>query len=173
MFVLWIIGLGVITSKIGSMVLSHACGTQMWMTSMGVMVCRIYKALYSFIVVATVSSGAAVVLDVMVLKESARRGVYKEMKDQSHGQGQEKYEGIRGQSHNQGQGQDQQKYEPYRGQSNALSSSSPAESNLRRGFYMEMKESPDLGGDGEEDDAQRLIGKSPDPSEYSQTPRLS
>jgi hypothetical protein len=81
-FVLWIVGLALITSKIGSMVLGHKCSMPMWVTSTGVMVCRIYKALYSFIVVATASAGAGVILDISVRGEQSRRGAYREMKDE-------------------------------------------------------------------------------------------
>lgn len=81
-FILWIIGLSIITAKIGSMVLGHTCAMPMWATSMGVMVCRIYKALYSFIVVGTAASGASVILDISVSNEVCRRGMYREMKDE-------------------------------------------------------------------------------------------
>ena len=53
----------------------------MWATTTGVMVCRIYKALYSFIVVATASAGASVILDISVSNELSKRGAYREMKD--------------------------------------------------------------------------------------------
>lgn len=46
------------------------------------MVCRIYKALYSFIVIGTAVSGAGVILDISVSNEVSRRGMYREMKDE-------------------------------------------------------------------------------------------
>ena len=81
-FILWIIGLSIITAKIGSMVLGHTCAMPMWATEMGVMVCRIYKALYSFIVIGTASLGASVILDISVSNEVSKRGMYREMKDE-------------------------------------------------------------------------------------------
>lgn len=81
-FVLWIVGLALITAKIGSMVLGHTCKTPLWVTPTGMMVCRIYKALYSFIVMATASAGASVILDINVGNEQSRRGAYREMKDE-------------------------------------------------------------------------------------------
>ena len=139
----WLAGLAWISSKIGHMVLSHSCEISVWQTPMGMMVCRIYKALYAFLVISTASEAGAVTLDYAVIKQQSNRGAYREMKDQS--------------------------YEKERiGQK-------ISQSGLRRGFYMEMKDSPDLSKD---DDGQRLVaGESPEMSDISQqtpytTPKL-
>ena len=139
----WLAGLAWISSKIGHMVLSHSCEISVWQTSMGMMVCRIYKALYAFIVISTTSQAGAVVLDYTVLKQQSTRGAYREMKDRS--------------------------YEKER------TGQKISQSGLQRGFYMEMKDSPDLNKD---DDGQRLVaGDSPEMSDISQqtpytTPKL-
>ena len=101
------------------------------------MVCRIYKALYAFIVISTLSVGANVAMDYMVMREEGRRGIYREMKDHSSSSPSKKGEMSMGNG------------------------------GLRRGFYTsntEMQDSPDLRGDkeGEEDDGQRLIRESPE-----------
>jgi hypothetical protein len=63
---LWIIGIALLGNKIGPMVLSRSCGMSTWLTTTGLMVCRIYKALFAFIVLAASSVLAAAALDLKV-----------------------------------------------------------------------------------------------------------
>jgi len=61
--------------------LGHVCNTSNWGTDAGIMICRIYKALFSFTVTGFVSALAAVWLDVKVRRTQVRRGVYNQMGD--------------------------------------------------------------------------------------------
>lgn len=58
------------------MVLSHTCSIKVWETSMGVMVCRLYKAMYSFTAISLALAAGSAVLDYTVLKENAAAGTY-------------------------------------------------------------------------------------------------
>ena len=157
----WLVGLGLITSKIGDMVLGHSCSTSLWVTDMGIMICRIYKALYSFIVIGTASLAAAAVLDFRVIREISNRGAYREMKDNDQGQGEKRGLGL--------------------GRSMSGMSARRSGFGLRGGNYVQMKESPELAGD-DGDMGQRLVENTPDlrspgmrsdeMSDYERTPRL-
>lgn len=58
------------------MVLSHSCSVKIWGTSMGVMVCRLYKAMYSFSAISLALAVGSVILDYTVLREDAVAGIY-------------------------------------------------------------------------------------------------
>ncbi|KAF1993428.1 hypothetical protein P154DRAFT_549564 [Amniculicola lignicola CBS 123094] len=60
--------------------LSHVCNRQNWDTPTGISICRIYKALFSFALFGTVSTIAALVLDVYVWRSVGRRGVFSSLK---------------------------------------------------------------------------------------------
>ncbi|ETN46674.1 uncharacterized protein HMPREF1541_00861 [Cyphellophora europaea CBS 101466] len=148
LLLLWIISTALISRKISHMVLTNSCSLSMWRTDMGVMVCRIYKALFAFIILAAASVAATVALDVHVLREMTSRGAYREMKDQQEATTKAAWGGV------------QRAAEP-----------SPALDGYRRGFSIEMKDSPELGSDM--GDGARLVARSPDPG-YTpqQTPKL-
>ena len=147
-FILWIIGLSIITAKIGSMVLGHTCAMPMWATEMGVMVCRIYKALYSFIVIGTASSGASFILDISVSSEVSKRGMYHEMKD----------EGKKG-----GMG------EPSPGLRRGFYTNVEMKDSPDLGVKG-VEFDADTRYDGVDDDTKNLVGRTPDLSQ--QTPKL-
>lgn len=136
------------SSKLGNMVLDHSCTKKIWITDMGVMVCRQYKAMYSFIVVGTVSIAAQTLLDVSVIREMTKRGSYREMKDKDQVQPNGVHKNSGGLA----------------GRRNVF--------GLRGGNFVEMKESPDLGSDNG-DMGQRLVSQSPDLRFDGQTPDLS
>ena len=50
-----------------------------WGSSVGVMVCRLYKALFSFTVTGWVSAVASVILDLRTRRKQVSRGEYQEM----------------------------------------------------------------------------------------------
>lgn len=146
--ILWTIGLSAISAKIGSMVLGHSCAMPMWATDMGVMVCRIYKALYSFIVIATASAGASVLIDITVSGKVSKRGVYREMKDDGKTGGPpQPSPGLR------------------RGFYTNVEMKDSPDLGMRRGEF-----NADTTYDGVDDDTTKLVGRTPDLSE--QTPKL-
>lgn len=57
--------------------MSHFCDYDNWSEDLGVMVCRIYKALFAFTLVGFVSTLAAFVLDIYVRRQQTRRGIYR------------------------------------------------------------------------------------------------
>ena len=154
--ILWLVSTVLISRKLSGMVLSHTCTLSTWQTDMGVMVCRIYKALYAFIILSAASLAACLALDVIVLRQSTSRGAYREMKDRdSH-----HYGGSAAQ-------QDPTTVPAWHGKERT----GATDGGYRRGFSLEVKDSPELGSDL--GDAQRLVVKSPDPG-YTpfQTPKL-
>ncbi len=76
---LWIAALGLLSSRLSHMVLSQSCSIALWQTSMGVMVCRLYKALYSFLVLSLIFEGANAGLDYWVLRSQKSTGMYQPM----------------------------------------------------------------------------------------------
>lgn len=61
--------------------LAHTCDTQNWGNETGVMICEIYKALFSFAVIGCVAAIPAVILDIRVRREQMRQGAYDQMRD--------------------------------------------------------------------------------------------
>ncbi|GAB1195023.1 hypothetical protein APSETT444_004276 [Aspergillus pseudonomiae] len=55
------------------------CNATYWATSTGITVCRIYKALFAFTVLANISYIAAIALDVIVRRRQTRLGEYDPM----------------------------------------------------------------------------------------------
>lgn len=159
--ILWLVSIALISRKLSGMVLSHTCTLSTWQTDMGVMVCQIYKALYTFIVLSAASLAANLALDVAVWRQSTSRGAYREMKD-----GDSQYYGAVG-GGNQPAWQEKE-----RTGAQMAPAHTTADAGYRRGFSLDMKqESPDLGYDL--GDSQRLVAGSPDPG-YTpmQTPRM-
>lgn len=56
--------------------LGHVCNTLNWDTNTGIMVCRIYKALFSFALLGFLSTALALGLDVRTMKQVGRRGKF-------------------------------------------------------------------------------------------------
>ncbi|RAL16380.1 uncharacterized protein BO97DRAFT_402794 [Aspergillus homomorphus CBS 101889] len=75
---LWLIALGLLSYSLSHTILT-SCTTTYWGTSTGINVCRIYKALFAFTILATAAHIAAVTLDVIVHKRQTRLGEYDPM----------------------------------------------------------------------------------------------
>jgi len=80
LFLLWGAGFGML-SWWASITLFHRCAVENWHDEVGVMVCRIYKALYAFGLLGFVSTLSAFVLDIIVFKRATRLGKYNMMRD--------------------------------------------------------------------------------------------
>ncbi|PYH65582.1 uncharacterized protein BO88DRAFT_446038 [Aspergillus vadensis CBS 113365] len=76
--VLWLIALGLLSWSMAHTILT-TCNTTYWGTSTGISVCRIYKALFTFTIVAATSHIAAAALDVIVYRRQTRLGQYDPM----------------------------------------------------------------------------------------------
>ncbi|KAK3111975.1 hypothetical protein LTR53_012226 [Teratosphaeriaceae sp. CCFEE 6253] len=57
--------------------LANVCDVAHWHEATGIMVCRIYKALFTFTLVGLVSTLAALGLDIYVRRQQTSRGIYK------------------------------------------------------------------------------------------------
>ncbi|KAF2396960.1 hypothetical protein EJ06DRAFT_499539 [Trichodelitschia bisporula] len=80
LFVLWALGFSLL-SWWASGTLRDACAAPRWNDDVGVMVCRIYKALFAFTIVGFVSTSLAFLLDIYVFKRATRLGKYNAMHD--------------------------------------------------------------------------------------------
>ncbi|KAI9818875.1 MAG: hypothetical protein M1827_007696 [Pycnora praestabilis] len=78
--VLWGLGFALLAWNMSG-TLTHQCNTTNWGDESGVMVCRCYKALFTFALVGLVSTLSALVLDVVVRKRTTARGKYNVMED--------------------------------------------------------------------------------------------
>lgn len=156
-----VVSIALLSRKIWPMVLSHTCDLATWQTSEGIMVCRLYKAMYAFMILSAFSLLACAGLDVAVLRQTTSRGAYREMRDGAGASDKTPF-ASRGAA-------------PGAGPSSR--NASPAPPTYRRGFSLELKDSPDLSGASEGDmgDGQRLVAHSPEPgyTPYNATPRLS
>lgn len=81
LLVLWIASLGVLCWSMSQTILT-TCTTTYWGNSTGITICRIYKTFFSFTVIATVTSVAAITLDIIVRKRQTRLGAYDPMASQ-------------------------------------------------------------------------------------------
>lgn len=80
LLILWLVGLGLLAwNLIGT--LAHTCDIANWGNETGVMICRTYKALFSFAVISAVLAVASVILDFRARKEQVRQGAYDQMAD--------------------------------------------------------------------------------------------
>lgn len=79
----WIAAFALLSYRLGNMVLGHACTLALWQTEMGLMVCRMYKAMYSFATICLLTSMAHVALDWVVMKETKSSGAYRALADPS------------------------------------------------------------------------------------------
>lgn len=59
--------------------LAHSCSKANWASSEGMMICRIYKALFSFVVIGLLSQVALVVLDIRSRRKQIALGRYDRM----------------------------------------------------------------------------------------------
>ncbi|KAE9969800.1 hypothetical protein BLS_005205 [Venturia inaequalis] len=80
LFMLWGAAFGML-SWWASKTLTHRCKVEDWNDETGVMVCRIYKALYAFGCCGFVSTLCALVLDVIVWKRATRLGNFTALND--------------------------------------------------------------------------------------------
>ncbi|KAH7381456.1 hypothetical protein DE146DRAFT_286708 [Phaeosphaeria sp. MPI-PUGE-AT-0046c] len=71
--VLWAVSFGLL-SWWSSGTLSHVCNGDNWDDELGISVCRLYKALFSFSLLGLLSTMVALVLDVHVQRQAAARG---------------------------------------------------------------------------------------------------
>jgi hypothetical protein len=166
---MYLAGLAWLSNGIAPMVLSNTCSKTIWIDDMGVMVCRIYKALYSFVAIGTACALCMVLLDARAHGERGKMGVYRQLQD-------EKKDAQRGLEVDHAAG----------GLSDwtPLAGSGRTGARLRDGEYLELKESPELELRGTEDagdmgrvrvkDGNELfLPPTPGLSEYEGTPRLT
>ncbi|SMQ49685.1 unnamed protein product [Zymoseptoria tritici ST99CH_3D7] len=76
LLILWTLSWSLLTWFM-SPTLANACDVEHWTEDMGIMVCRIYKALFTFTLIGFLSTLAAFILDIYVHRNQTRRGVYR------------------------------------------------------------------------------------------------
>ncbi|KAF2172232.1 hypothetical protein M409DRAFT_62988 [Zasmidium cellare ATCC 36951] len=76
LFVLWALSWSLLTWYMSG-TLANMCDVEHWNEEVGVMVCRIYKALFTFTLLGLVSTIMALILDIIVHRQQTRRGVYR------------------------------------------------------------------------------------------------
>lgn len=80
LLILWIVGLGLLGWNMAG-TLGHVCNAVNWGSSAGIMVCRIYKALFVFTLFATISTLGMIILDVRTRRKQNSLGKYNQMRD--------------------------------------------------------------------------------------------
>lgn len=80
---LWILGLSLLGWNMAG-TLGHVCNTANWGREVGIMVCRLYKALFSFTLLGAISAVAIVVLDIRVRRKQTSLGKYNQMRDSAY-----------------------------------------------------------------------------------------
>jgi len=85
LLLLWSVGFALLAWW-SSGTLSHVCNKSNWEDETGIMICRIYKALFSFTLLGFVSTLAAACLDVYVFRRATARGKYNQMQNVDHKQ---------------------------------------------------------------------------------------
>jgi hypothetical protein len=83
LLVLWIFGLSLLGWNMAG-TLGHVCNAANWGSDAGMMVCRIYKALFTFTLLAAISAFALVALDIKVRRKQNSLGKYDQMRDSSY-----------------------------------------------------------------------------------------
>ncbi|KAI9681562.1 MAG: hypothetical protein M1829_000759 [Trizodia sp. TS-e1964] len=78
---IWIASFSLLTWATSS-TLSHKCNSDNWGNEDGIMICRMYKALFAFAAVGLVSTLSAFILDIVVRRRQTSRGVYIKTKDE-------------------------------------------------------------------------------------------
>jgi len=80
LFVLWGMGFGMLAYWMSG-TLKHHCDVSNWTDDTGIMVCRIYKALFSFALLGFVATVCALALDVYIHRLGMRRGRHMRLSD--------------------------------------------------------------------------------------------
>jgi hypothetical protein len=83
LLVAWIAGISLLGWNMSG-TLAHACSAANWGSAAGIMVCHIYKTLFSFTLFASLSAAALVVLDFSVRKRQTNRGKYNRMRESGY-----------------------------------------------------------------------------------------
>ncbi|OKL56294.1 hypothetical protein UA08_08572 [Talaromyces atroroseus] len=73
LFILWALSVGFLGYSMRG-TLNTTCNTSLWGTSTGVMVCRVYKVLFSFMVVALAFTFFHIILDIVARRDRANMG---------------------------------------------------------------------------------------------------
>lgn len=81
LFAFWVVALSLLTIRLNGMVLSRSCDLSIWLTEMGMMVCQLYKVIYSFSVVCLATALGGVALDWFVFRAAV--GLYQPLEDQT------------------------------------------------------------------------------------------
>ncbi|OAL38621.1 hypothetical protein AYO20_02271 [Fonsecaea nubica] len=77
-FIVWLVGYCLLTWNMYG-TLGHSCSRANWASDDGMMICRIYKALYSFEVFGLLAQIALIVLDVRTRRAETKLGKYNQM----------------------------------------------------------------------------------------------
>ncbi|OQV00556.1 hypothetical protein CLAIMM_06036 [Cladophialophora immunda] len=77
-FIIWVVGYCLLTWNMYG-TLGHSCSRANWASDDGMMICRIYKALYSFEVFGLLAQIALIVLDVRTRRAQTKLGRYNQM----------------------------------------------------------------------------------------------
>jgi len=80
LFIMWSPGFGFLWYY-STGTLSHVCNKANWTGPTGIMVCRVYKALFAFSMLGFFMTLGAVLLDVIIWRRTTSRGKYKQMLD--------------------------------------------------------------------------------------------
>ncbi|KAF2193023.1 hypothetical protein K469DRAFT_282204 [Zopfia rhizophila CBS 207.26] len=83
LLLLWTVGFALL-SWWSSGTLSHVCNKRNWDDETGIMVCRVYKALFSFSFLGFLSTLLALLLDVRTYRGATQRGKYNQMVNQEN-----------------------------------------------------------------------------------------
>ncbi|KAH7119618.1 hypothetical protein B0J11DRAFT_64562 [Dendryphion nanum] len=75
LLVLWSVAFGLLV-RWTSGTLAHICKKEDWEDDTGMMVCRVYKALFSFSLFGLISTLVALILDIRVQRKSTARGTF-------------------------------------------------------------------------------------------------
>ncbi|KAI9769114.1 MAG: hypothetical protein M1840_004465 [Geoglossum simile] len=73
--IFWATGFGLLTWAMSG-TLIHKCNVANWRNDAGIMVCRLYKALFTFALLGLLSTFSALILDIIVRKRENARGRY-------------------------------------------------------------------------------------------------
>jgi len=80
LFVIWTVSFSMLMYW-SSGTLLHVCNVDNWQVDVGIMVCRLYKALFAFALLGFVSTLCAMLLDIYVFRKNTSRGKYNQMRD--------------------------------------------------------------------------------------------
>jgi hypothetical protein len=83
LLLLWVVGLSLLGWNMSG-TLGHVCNAANWGSDAGIMVCRLYKALFTFTLLGAVSATAMVALDLKVRKKQNSLGKYNPMPESAY-----------------------------------------------------------------------------------------